>query len=271
MMNELTENRLHQHMAQLVAFETSIEKMLEQQSRAVSVYPEGTTLFDQFHQLAHTHRQALGARLNTVSDNFPVPHKADQDFQIDSNYPMSTSLRHAYVSLNEAIIDYTTLRILALRSRDSPVTGEENTADLADQHIRDYVGAVRKISQLLHDVVVWELEREGHSCSCTCACCGLGVCICAVYNRETLSDAWVAAGTIAADDLEVTVLPPRPGSNAVAAGLLSGDLIVGVDGQDIKSYGTLYEVVDGHNSGESIELRVRRESGELTDISVVRQ
>ncbi len=67
------------------------------------------------------------------------------------------------------------------------------------------------------------------------------------------------------------MLPPRPGSNAVAAGLLSGDLIVGVDGQDIKSYGTLYEVVDGHNSGDSIELRVRRESGELTDISVVRQ
>ena len=89
--------------------------------------------------------------------------------------------------MNEAIIDYTTLRILALRFRDSPVTGEENTADLADLHIRDYVGAVRKISRLIHDVVVWELEQEDHSCNCTCACCGMGVCICNVYNRETLN------------------------------------------------------------------------------------
>ncbi len=33
MTNELTENRLHQHMAQLVALEGGIEKTLEQQSK----------------------------------------------------------------------------------------------------------------------------------------------------------------------------------------------------------------------------------------------
>jgi hypothetical protein len=157
-----------------------------------------------------------------------------------------------------------------LRFRDSPVTGKENTADLADQHIRDYVGALRKISQLIHDVVVWELEQEGLSCNCTCACCGAGVCICNVYNRETLSNAWVEAGPIA-DDSEFTMLPPRPGSNAAIAGLQSGDLIIEADGRQIESYGILYEVFDGHESGDSIELRVRRNSSELIDISVVRQ
>ena len=270
MANELTDNRLHQHMSQLVELEACIEKTLEQQSNVLDAHPEGAAIIQEFLQLAHTHRQALEARLNTVSDNVLVPQKINEDFQFDGDYPVSTSLRRAYVSLNEGIIDYTTLRILALRFRDSPVTGEENTADLADQHIRDYVGAVRKISQLIHDVVVWELEEEGHSCNCTCACCGMGVCICNVYNRETLSDAWIEAGPIA-DDAEFTLLPPRPDSNAAAAGLQSGDLIVAADGRAIESYGILYEVVDGHKSGESIELQVRRKSGELTNIPVVRQ
>jgi len=270
MSNKLNENRLHQHMAQLISLEACIEKTLEQQSNAVADYPDGAAVFQEFLKLARTHRQALEARLSTVTNNIPVPNVAVETVQIDVNYPMSTSLRRAYVTLNEAIIDYTTLRILALRFRDSPVTGEENTADLADEHIRDYVGAVRKISQQIHDVVVWELEQEGHSCNCTCVCCGMGVCICTAYNRETLSNAWIDAGPIA-DDAEFTVLPPRPDSNAAIAGLQPGDLIVEADGREIESYGTLYEVVDGHDSGDSIELRVRRDPGELTNISVVRQ
>jgi hypothetical protein len=271
MSNDLSENRLHQHMAQLISLEAFIEKTLEQQAQAVADYPDGAAVFQKFLQLTHTHCKALDARLNTLADNVSTPHKTDEGFQIDNRYPMSASLRRVYALLNEAIIDYTTLRIIALRFLDSAVANQENTADLADQHIRDYVVAVRKISRLIHDVVAWELEREGHSCNCTCACCGLGVCICAVYNRETLSEAWSGAGPIDADDVEVVVLPPRPGSNAANAGLQAGDLIVEADGQNIKSSSILYDILDGHNSGESVKLKVRREPGELRDISVVRQ
>lgn len=270
MTNDVADNRLHQHMAQLIALEASIEKLLEQQLNAVPAYPDGTKIIQEFAQLAKNHRQDLEARLNIVASNVLIPNRADQDFQFDGDYTMSTTLRRDYVSLNEAIIDYTILRVIALRFRDSPVAGEGNTADLADRHIRDYVGAIRKISQLIHDVVVWELEQEGLSCNCTCACCGMGVCICNAYNRETLSNAWTEAGPIA-DDSEFTMVPPRPGSNAAIAGLNSGDLIIEADGHKIESYGILYEVFDGHESGDSIELQVRRDSGELMNIAVVRQ
>ena len=270
MTHKIAENKLHQHMAQLIALEASIVKLLEQQLDTVAAYPDGTTIIQKLVQLAQNHRQALEARLNVVAKNVLVPDRADQDFQFDADYPMSTALRRDYASLNEAIIDYTTLRVIALRFRDSPVAGKENTADLADQHIRDYVGAIRRISQLIHDVVVWELEREGLSCNCTCACCGMGVCICNAYNRETLSNAWTEAGPIA-DDSEFTMVPPRPGSNAATAGLKSGDLIIEADGRKIESYGILYEVFDEHESGDSIELQVHSNSGELTSISIVRQ
>jgi len=241
MTNEIAENRLHQHMAQLIALEASIVKLLEQQLDAVAAYPDGTSIIQKLAQLAQNHRQALEARLNVVANNVLVPDRVDRDSQCDTDYPMSTALRRDYASLNEAIIDYTTLRVIALRFRDSPVAGEENTADLAEKHIRDYVGAIRRINQLIHDVVVWELEREGLSCNCTCACCGMGVCICNVYNRETLSNAWIEAGPIA-DDSEFTMVPPRPGSNAATAGLKSGDQIIEADGRKIESYGILYEV-----------------------------
>ena len=270
MTTEVSENRLHQHMAQLVALETSIEKLLEKQLEAVSTYPGGTTIIQEFAKLARNHRESLQARLNAVADSVLVPNRADQDVQSETKYPMSTVLRRDYASLNEAIIDYTTLRVIALRFRDSPVAGGENTADLADQHIRDYVAAVRKIGQLIHDVVIWELEQEGLSCNCTCACCGMGVCICNVYNRETLSNAWTEAGPIA-DDTQFNMMPPRPGSNAAIAGLQSGDLILEADGRKIEYYGTLYEIINGHKPGDSIELQVRRDSGEPRSISVVRQ
>lgn len=270
MTNEISESRLHQHMAQLVALEASIEKLLEQQLNAVIAHPDGTTITQEFAQLANNHRQALEARLNVIASNVHVPERANEIIQFDGDYPMSSALRRDYVWLNEAIIDYTSLRVIALRFRDSPVTGDENTADLADQHIRDYVAAIRKISQLIHDVVVWELEQEGLSCDCTCACCGMGVCICNVYNRETLSHAWTEAGPIA-DDSEFIMVPPKPGSQAAIAGLQSGDLIIEADGRKIESYGILYEVFDGHKSGDSIKLQVRRDSGEVTNISVVHQ
>ena len=62
----------------------------------------------------------------------------------------------------------------------------------------------------------------------------------------------------------------RAGSAAANVGLHHGDVIVAVDGQELQSYSTLQSAVGGHQSGEAIELRVRRGSGELEDITVVR-
>ena len=148
-------------------------------------------------------------------------------------------------------------------------TNRTTSSDIAEQHTENYIGAVHKINQMLHTVVVWEMDREGSACLCTCPCCGLGICLCALSPRKTLSDAWAKVGPIA-DEVEVFLHPPRSGSAAANAGLLHGDVIVAVDGQELESYSTLQSAVGGHQSGDAIELRVRRSSGELEDITVVR-
>jgi len=266
-----TPSRLHHHMAQMVALEACIEKTLDQLSKQASDHPDVAALVRSFHEMSATQRQTLEARLHAVAGNIAIPDRAVSEFDGGgSGYPVSTALRHAFVALNQAIFGYAMLRTIALRFRDSPVAGEEgNTGDIAKQHTENYIGAVHKINQMLHNVVLWEMDREGSACLCTCPCCGLGVCLCAVSARTTLSDAWAEVGPIA-DEAEVFLQPPRSGSAAANVGLHHRDVIVAVDGQELQSYSTLQSAVRGHQSGEAIELRVRRDSGELEDITIVR-
>ena len=270
MANESKAHRLHQHMAQMVALEASIEKTLDQLSQQASDHPEVAALVRRIHEMSGAQRQTLEARLHAVAGDIAIPDLSVAEFDGGGvGYPVSSAFRQASTALNEAIFGYAMLRTIALRFRDSPVAGEGNTGDIAEQHTKNYIGAVHKINQILHNVVLWEMDREGLACLCTCPCCGLGVCLCAVSARTTLSDAWAEVGPIA-NDVEVFLFPPRTGSAAANVGLHHGDFIVAVDGQELQSYSTLQSAVRGHQSGETIELRVRRGSGELEDITVVR-
>ncbi len=263
-------NRLHRHMAQMVALETSIAKTLDQLSKRASDHPDVAALIRSFHEMSVAQRQTLEARLQEVAGDITIPNRSVAEFDGgDGGYPVSSAFRQASAALNQAIFGYAMLRTIALRFRDSPMIGEGNTGDIAEQHTDNYVGAVHKINQMLHSVVLWEMDQEGSACLCNCPCCGLGVCLCAVSPRKTLSDAWAKVGPIA-DEVEVFVHPPRSGSAAANAGLLHGDNILAVDGQELQSYSTLQSAVGEHQSGEAIKLRVRRGSGALEEITVVR-
>lgn len=265
-----TPSRLHRHMARMVALEASIEKTLDQLSKQASDHPDVAALVRSFHEMSEAQRQTLEARLQAVAGDIAIPDRSVAEFDGGGGgYPVSSALRQASTALNQAIFGYAMLRTIALRFRDSPMIGEGNTGDIAEQHTENYIGAVHKINQMLHNVVLWEMDREGSACLCTCPCCGLGVCLCAVSARTTLSDSWAKVGPIA-DEAEVFLYPPRSGSAAANAGLHHGDVIVAVDGQELESYSTLQKAVGEHQSGEAIELRVRRGSGELEDITVVR-
>jgi S1-C subfamily serine protease len=74
---------------------------------------------------------------------------------------------------------------------------------------------------------------------------------------------------IAADE-GVYVHPPRKESAAAHAGLCGGDRIVAADGHQVQSYAGFQTAVREHKTGETIQLKVRRRSGEIADMAVVR-
>ncbi|UCH40431.1 MAG: PDZ domain-containing protein [Gammaproteobacteria bacterium] len=259
--------RLSQQMAYMIALESRIADMFTKRHENLKGNQMVSGLIEDIVRSAKEQKSALINRLGEVDSSASIPALSGKNSGELEGWVAASALQDAYTALNEAIIGYTTLSIIAKRSRDSAVIGDGNTTDIADQHMRNYIANVRSISDLLHDVVIGELNHDGHSCECTCACCGIGLCICSTYNKETLSNAWVEAIPFA-DEGDVLVLEPRAGSPAAEAGLKQGDFIVAADGTDMASYATLYEIADGHQSGDKMELTVRRASGDLTNVSV---
>ena len=262
-------NRLHQHMAHMMSSEASIGLILEQVRDVVSDHEEMSALVDDCIELAKTQRQAIESRLHEVAEPIELPSIAGREYPDDHGLPLSTAIQRVHTAIDSAIVGYSILQLLALRHRDNYLAGDGNTADLAVAHYQNYIGVMSKINTMLHDVVVWELDRDGISCRCTCPCCDLGVCLCAPSSRSDLNDAW---GT-ASPDIDTTgvyVYPPRPESAAAAAGLSAGDVIEAVDGNELESFWTLHDVVESCETGAAMKFRVRRQSGDNIFVSVVR-
>lgn len=262
-------NRLHQHMAYMLSSETSIATMLERVRVVVSDHEDMSAFVDDCIELAKTQRQAIESRLHEVAEHIEVPGITGFAHSDDDGQPLTTSIQRVHTAFDSAIVGYSILQLLALRHRDNYLAGDGNTADLAVAHYQNYLGVMSKINTLLHDVVVWELDKDGIFCRCTCPCCDLGVCLCAPSSRSDLNDAW---GTASPDinRTGVYVYPPRPESAAAAAGLSAGDVIEAVDGDELESLWTLHDVVESCQTGAAMKFRVRRQSGDNTLVSVVR-
>jgi hypothetical protein len=268
-------NRLHKQMAEVVALEAAIEQVLDQLIMESSHHPEVTAMLREFHAMTKGQLYALDTRLQTLAANVPIPERTaticpDATSGDGNTYPVSAALQTAYTLFNRALIEYAALQVIALRFRDSWAIAEDGTtAHLARQYTQNYVHAIQQIARVLHGVVVWELDHEGLECQCVCPSCSSGICLCAAASWVTLSHAWIDDGPIAVD-AGVYIQLPRKGSAAANAGLRKGDVVVGVDGQDVKAISDLQTAIRAHQSGEPVQLKVRRSTDELQNITIIR-
>lgn len=267
-------NRLQTQLAYMIALEVAIEQKLEELIPEVSDHAGATALLTSFQTLTRAQRQALETRHQDIADTADLSEEITVVFPTgglseETNNRASTALQTVYTIFNQALIGYSVLHPLATRFLDSPFIADEGTSyHLTRQHTQNYIQAIQQISRLLHDLVLWELDREGLECQCICPSCGVGICLCAMAGSSFLSQAWVEAGPIA-DDEGIYVQLPKQNSAATKAGLHSGDVILAVGGQEIESYDDLQSAVRNTESGEEIRLTVRRGSDELKEVAVV--
>lgn len=267
-------NLLEKQLIQMIALEAGIVKKIGELIPEVSDHSEATALLASFQTLSRRQQQALETRLHTIASNEPQMKDPVTDFggsglSERGNHPISTALQIIYTMVNQAVFGYAVLHALATRFLDSILIADQGTSyHLARQHTKNYIQAVQKISRLLHDVLLWELDQEGFECKCICPSCSVGICLCALAGRSFLSNTLSEAGPIAVDE-GIYVQLPKQNSAARKAGLRRGDVILGANGEEFESWGDIQSAVRNAETGEEILLTVRRKSGELEETVLI--
>ncbi|MDP6453899.1 MAG: LuxR C-terminal-related transcriptional regulator [SAR202 cluster bacterium] len=259
--------RLHVALTEMVALEKRIIRAISSLLGDVSAPPAARDLMSRLEKMARVHLDALCERMQITPDDDLSAHagvngiSANQS-RFDELHPVSSALGVAYSIVQEAVIGYSIIQTIAVRVGDSWVTADEGTtAHIARQHTQEYMEVVGQITALIHEVILWELDRDGSVCQCTCPSCSIGICVGAAASRSVLSEAWIASRPPVAER-GVELKPPRPGSAAAEADFLKGDVIVAVDGEKIDALPTMQRAIRDHEVGDEIEFTVRRKAGE---------
>jgi ferritin-like metal-binding protein YciE len=156
---------LADYIGDMVALESHIEAALDRQLAQVKDDAVASAAVQGFHDMVKTQRdrmKTLQDELGTTPGN-PIKQAGSAILGMAAGIidrvraeGNSKSLRDDYTAFNLAAMGYTMLFTTATALGDSRVAG------IAEQHLRGYAGAVQKINQIIPDVVVSELLKDGH-------------------------------------------------------------------------------------------------------------
>jgi membrane-associated protease RseP (regulator of RpoE activity) len=260
-------------LSDMMALERQLEALIDHVRPAVAIWPQVADAFDRYQRTVRAHRTALHARAHVIGSQMVEAPKVVVGIPrppaiLPPEHAVSQALLVLYTAFNHATFGYSMLHVVASHALDS--RGPDNTEHLAEVHLRDHAAAIQELNQLISEAVVWELTQLSYECRCDCPACGLGVCVCSPHGTITLNQVW--SETPPSEPAGgLWVRQPRRASAAALAGLRSGDRIVAIDEQAIASdwdVPTLQQGIRRHQSGEAIQLRVQRQTGELGDITL---
>ena len=181
--------RLHSALTGLVALERRIQRTAANLDEKVSAHSMARDLVAGLEEMACNHLDALYERLQVTPDQGPNEAAGVSEPPANPNkfaelHPISNALGAVYTVVREAIIGYSAILPIALRAHDSWVMSDESTtAHISRRHTQEYLGVAGQVAALIHDVVIWELEKDGLVCGCTCPSCSIGICVGAISSR----------------------------------------------------------------------------------------
>ena len=165
MADDKNQKTIADYVGDMVALENHIEEALDRQLNMENDHPAAKAAIQRFHDMVKSNRDALKAHQEQVGSTAGNPIIAVGAAALGvaaglidkiRTEGVSKALRDDYTAFNHACIGYTMLHTTAL------ALGDQATASLAARGLRGHASAVQEINHIMADVVVWELQKDGH-------------------------------------------------------------------------------------------------------------
>jgi hypothetical protein len=245
---------IHRTVSELVALEGELARRLERAEHFFSEYPDALAAMQRLRPMVQTHRNQLVGYLKESggverSGETASPKSASTDAT-----DVSEVLRDLCLAFQHLALNYTILSEMAYRLY------EPRLRQIAPGHLKAYADASLSTARLLPGIVAWQLAKGGLHCACICPLCGIGACGCVSWVTEAMANAWRDAAATEWEPHGFVLQPPKPGSEFARAGAQGGEIVLAVDGQQVRGRLEVYDAIDKHMLGDEMRILIQRSS-----------
>ncbi len=245
---------IRRSVAELVAFEDEVAGRLEQAQQLSSGYPDALATIQRLRPMVQMHRDQLAIYLKDTCGAEPSGETTSLQSTSREATAFAEVLRDLCLAFHHCALSYTMLFEVALRLY------EPRLREIAPKHLRAHAEAALSTARLLPGVVAWQLAQDGLFCACICPMCGLGACGCVSWGTESLIDAWRDAAPTESEPPGFVLLPPKQGSELARAEVQGGELVLAVDGQQVRGRQEVQDALRKRTLGDEVRLLIQRGS-----------
>lgn len=243
---------IRRRVAELTAFEGEVAGKLEQAQQLSSGHPDAFTAIQRLQPMVQTHRDQLAIYLKDTGGAEPSGETTSPQSTSREATAFSEVLRDLCLAFHHLALSYAMLYEVALRLY------EPRLREIVPKHLKAHADAALSTARLLPGVVAWQLAQDGLHCACTCPMCGLGACGCVATGTETLIDSWRDSAPVESAPPGFVLLPPRPQSELARVGVQGGDVLLAVDGQQVRTTTQIQVELRKRTLGDEVCLMIQR-------------
>jgi hypothetical protein len=239
---------------ELIGFEGEVAGKLEQAQQLTTGHADAFAVIQRLRPMVQTHRDRLAAYLLGPYGAEPGGEAAKPQSATGEASALADVLGDLSTAFHRLAVGYAMLYEVALRLY------ELRLREIALQHMKAHADAALSTARLLPGVVTWQLAQDGLHCTCTCPMCAVGACGCVDWGTEAMLAAWRDVAPAEPEPPGFVLLPPRPESELARAGVQGGDLVLAVDGQQIRGRQELQDALRKRTLGDEVRFLIRRGS-----------
>jgi hypothetical protein len=240
--------------AELAAIEGDVAGRLERAQQLSSGHPDALATIQRLRPMVQTHRDQLATYLKDSGGAGPSGETTSPQSASREAAALSEVLRDLCLAFHHLTLSYAMLHEVALRLY------EPRLREIAPEHLKAHADAALSTARLLPGVVAWQLAQDGFHCACTCPMCGVGACGCVSFCTESLIDAWRDAVPAESEPPGFVLLPPKRESELARAGVQGGELILAVDGQQVRGRQEVQDALRKRTLGDEVRFLIQRGS-----------